>query len=96
MAPDGHRCGTRGFIEFHHLDPRAAGGKATVDRIALRCRAHNQYEAEVFFGPGREYVAGMERVDTDGMCQERAIPDSFLFRNERSGGMNRPPEVGPA
>ena len=28
----------------------ARGGRATVDRMRLRCRAHNQYEAERAFG----------------------------------------------
>jgi 5-methylcytosine-specific restriction endonuclease McrA len=44
------RCGETAFLEFHHVDPYAAGGAATVDNIQLRCRAHNQYEARVFFG----------------------------------------------
>jgi hypothetical protein len=35
--------------------PYAVGGKPTVDNIQLRCRAHNRYEATLFFGPGREY-----------------------------------------
>jgi hypothetical protein len=26
------------------------GGAATVDNIQLRCRAHNQYEARLYFG----------------------------------------------
>jgi hypothetical protein len=29
------------FLEFHHVVPRAAGGRATADNIQLRCRAHN-------------------------------------------------------
>ncbi|HLG54749.1 MAG TPA: HNH endonuclease signature motif containing protein [Vicinamibacterales bacterium] len=45
------RCTERGFLEFHHIVPYAAGGEATVETIALRCRAHNQYEAEQDFGP---------------------------------------------
>jgi hypothetical protein len=46
----GQRCPERGFLELHHLAPFAAGGAATVDNISLRCRQHNAYEAEVFFG----------------------------------------------
>jgi hypothetical protein len=42
-------CGETAFIEFHHVAPYAAGGAATVDNIELRCRAHNQYEARLFF-----------------------------------------------
>jgi hypothetical protein len=55
VAKDGHRCGERRFLEFHHLVPRAAGGRATVDNIELRCRAHNGYEVDRFFGPGWRY-----------------------------------------
>jgi hypothetical protein len=44
------RCTARAFLEYHHIVPYASGGKATVDNIALRCRAHNAYEAQLFFG----------------------------------------------
>jgi hypothetical protein len=53
VSKSGHRCGERRFLEFHHVVPHAAGGKPTVDTIALRCRAHNGYEVDLFFGPGR-------------------------------------------
>ena len=43
------RCGETAFLEYHHLQPYAAGGKATVENIELRCRAHNAYEAHLFF-----------------------------------------------
>ena len=45
------RCDERGFLEFHHRQPFAAGGEMTVDNLELRCRTHNAYEAELFFGP---------------------------------------------
>ena len=51
VARDGRHCSERSFLEFHHLRPFAQGGEATVENIALRCRAHNAYEAEVVFGP---------------------------------------------
>ena len=44
------RCDEKGFLEFHHVRPFADGGEATTDNIELRCRAHNQYEADLFFG----------------------------------------------
>jgi hypothetical protein len=31
--------------------PYADGGETTVENIELRCRAHNAYEAEQYFGP---------------------------------------------
>ncbi len=46
----GGRCRCRIFLEFDHVEPFARGGKATLDNIRLRCRAHNQYEAERAFG----------------------------------------------
>jgi 5-methylcytosine-specific restriction endonuclease McrA len=45
------RCTERGLLEFHHVVPFAAGGVADATNIELRCRAHNLYEAELFFGP---------------------------------------------
>jgi hypothetical protein len=45
------RCGEQAFLEFHHVKPFAAGGAATDANIELRCRAHNAYEAALFFGP---------------------------------------------
>jgi hypothetical protein len=44
------RCAERGFLELHHVVPYARGGAATVENIQLRCRAHNQFEAEEVFG----------------------------------------------
>jgi hypothetical protein len=76
VGADGHRCGERRFVEFHHLDPRALGGEATPDKISLRCRQHNDYEGRLYFGkqrhghgrplPGRpqhvpEHVGGLAR-----------------------------------
>jgi hypothetical protein len=47
VATNGQRCGETGWIEFHHVVPFTRGGEATVANIALRCRAHNQFEALV-------------------------------------------------
>ncbi len=46
----GQRCQVRARLEFDHVDPVARGGEATVSGIRLRCRSHNQYEAECTFG----------------------------------------------
>lgn len=44
------RCSETGFLEYHHVTPYADGGDATTANIQLRCRAHNAYEAEEWFG----------------------------------------------
>src|SRR5262245_38229810 len=50
VSAKGHRCESRRFLEFDHVDPVARGGQATVLGVRLRCRAHNQYGAECAFG----------------------------------------------
>src|SRR5258708_6905331 len=58
VAPNGRRCDERRFLEFHHVVPYAAGGLPTAENIQLRCRAHNDYEADLFYGPGKRRPRG--------------------------------------
>jgi 5-methylcytosine-specific restriction endonuclease McrA len=51
------RCSETGVLEFHHVRPYADGGLAVVENIELRCRAHNQYEAEQWFGAENPWTA---------------------------------------
>ena len=44
VAPDGRRCGSEHGVEFHHVQPYAAGGESTTKNIEMRCRAHNGFE----------------------------------------------------
>jgi hypothetical protein len=67
VAPTGRRCTERTFLEFHHIQPYAKQGEATVANISLRCRRHNQYEAELVFGPHRlQRDASGERAGCPG------------------------------
>jgi 5-methylcytosine-specific restriction endonuclease McrA len=50
VGTDG-RCPARAWLEFHHVVPYADGGAANASNLQLRCRAHNQYEGELMFGP---------------------------------------------
>lgn len=36
--------------ELHHVEPFALGGLMTIENVQLRCRAGNEYEAEIDFG----------------------------------------------
>ena len=58
VAPSGRRCDEQRFLEFHHVVPYAAGGLPTVENVQLRCRAHNGYEADLFYGPGKRRTRG--------------------------------------
>jgi 5-methylcytosine-specific restriction endonuclease McrA len=53
VSASGQRCAERDFLELHHIHPYALKGAATVTNIALRCRTHNAYEAEMVFGARR-------------------------------------------
>src|SRR6266568_3702703 len=51
VSPTGRRCTERTFLEFHHVQPYALQGPATLANIALRCWRHNHHEAQLVFGP---------------------------------------------
>jgi 5-methylcytosine-specific restriction endonuclease McrA len=52
VSDSGRRCEARSDLEFDHIEPVARGGESTVANLRLRCRAHNQLEAERLFGAG--------------------------------------------
>jgi len=78
VSADGHRCTERTFLEFHHVIPYARGGRATIDNISLRCRRHNQYEAELVFGSRRptrdEKRPPIDTVRFTGLPSEARTP----------------------
>jgi hypothetical protein len=49
-SESGHRCSARSLLELDHVQEVARGGRATLANLRLRCRAHNQYQAERAFG----------------------------------------------
>lgn len=44
------RCTETGFLEYHHVVPFSDGGETATHNLQLRCRAHNQYEADLWTG----------------------------------------------
>jgi hypothetical protein len=52
VGTNGRCCTESAFVEFHHVQPYAAGGEASIENIQLRCRRHNDYEARAYFGQG--------------------------------------------
>lgn len=71
VAGDGHRCESRSHLQFDHIQPVARGGGSNADNLRLRCRTHNQYEAERVFGAGfmhrmRGAARPMERSNAPG------------------------------
>jgi hypothetical protein len=74
VGPSGHRCDARRFVEFHHVDPYALGGEASVDQIQLRCRRHNDYEGQMYFGRRRRGELVPEQVETRDVPTVRSRP----------------------
>jgi hypothetical protein len=64
----GRRCRSRAWLEYHHLIPYEEGGQATVENIRLRCRAHNQYEAWVYYGSVKD-------LESNELASKVAVPE---------------------
>lgn len=56
------RCAETGFLEYHHVVPFADGGESSPSNLELRCRAHNQYEADLWFGAAQPFFARETRA----------------------------------
>ena len=50
VSEDGRPCECRQLLELDHIVPVAHGGATSVENLRLRCRTHNQLEAERIFG----------------------------------------------
>jgi len=71
VAPDGRRCSETGRLHLHHFEPFAQGGPTALENLSVRCARHNQYEAELVFGPRPDGVnpsqCDHDRADTRGL-----------------------------
>jgi hypothetical protein len=74
----GRRCASRAFLEYHHVAPYITGGAPSAVNITLRCRAHNQYEADRFFAP--------IRADMSAHHSTRPGTDNGRRTSARQGG----------
>jgi 5-methylcytosine-specific restriction endonuclease McrA len=84
VSERGQRCPARSRLELDHIDPVARGGEATVAGMRLRCRAHNQYEAERTFGAG--FMSGKRRAAVEARGQVAAHTAAL---NPASGSRGR-------
>jgi hypothetical protein len=51
------RCTETGFLEFHHVVPYVDRGETSAGNLQLRCRAHNQYEMDLWCGQAQPVAA---------------------------------------
>ena len=76
------RCTETGCLEFHHIMPYADGGETSVENLELRCRSHNAYEAEKYFGAEAPLFARERSSHQWTGCSS--------FRNELAAGRAAP------
>jgi hypothetical protein len=72
VSATGRRCSARKWLEFDHIEPVARGGEASVTGIRLRCRAHNQYQAERTFGV--DFMRHKRRSAQEGRLNAKTRP----------------------
>jgi len=99
------RCTETGLLEFHHVVPYASGGAAVAKNVELRCRAHNAYEAKLYFGPKPPLRVREERsvwpigdATRSGPSSRRKRGYQFsctLIRRERTSGVMAASELQP-
>ncbi len=96
----GRRCSSRRLLEFDHVVPFARGGEASVQGLRLRCRAHNQFEAERAFGA--EFMRGKRETARQGRGLVDPDVESALrglgcrAEEARSGAKHAAVAAGPA
>src|SRR5262249_42235523 len=83
VSETGRRCSARTFLELDHIEPVARGGKSTVENLRLRCRAHNQHEAESAFGT--DFMSNKREQARQAAAVKRALKTEAgeCFRSRR-------------
>jgi 5-methylcytosine-specific restriction endonuclease McrA len=94
VSESGHRCEARTRLEIDHIDPVARGGQSTPSRLRLRCRAHNQFEAERTYGTDfmRHKREQARRLGSEARRPERALEATGSLVREAAGHTDREPE----
>jgi len=64
VSDSGHRCEERSGLEYDHIEPVARGGGSNPGNLRLRCRGHNQLEADRVFGA--DFMNGKRRSAASG------------------------------
>ena len=72
VSREGRQCGALEYLEFHHQVPWARSREHAPSNISLRCRPHNQYEAELAFGT--EHMAAYRKSGPARPDSEEAEP----------------------
>lgn len=90
------RCNEQTRLEFHHLVPFGAGGGSTESNLELRCRAHNAFEAELYYGPEAVSAGRKRRAPRREPAAEDAAAARTRPGTSSAPADTQPPEPGPS
>jgi hypothetical protein len=82
----GRRCDERSRLEFHHRVPHGYGGDRSPENIALRCKAHNNYLAEIDYGKA---AIARHRRGSEGVSEPSAVYAVRMGQRRRDLGRAR-------
>jgi HNH endonuclease len=83
----GERCDSSHQVEVDHIDPKALGGRATVENTRAACRGHNQLAARQVFGD-----AFMDQFTR--RSRKRVSPHAHRFVGADVGGRHEARDAG--
>jgi len=87
----GHRCEATRALEFDHVVPVARGGETTAKNLRLRCRAHNQYEADLAFG--KAFMDGKRQTAKARTAKARVSRPEGVSARTAAGARRLAPEA---
>ncbi len=83
VSDNGKRCESRTSLELDHIEPVARGGESTVGNLRLRCRTHNQFEAECTFGA--KFMAGKREQAREWAARAKAEAGAKASAEAKAG-----------
>ncbi|BDG01030.1 HNH endonuclease [Anaeromyxobacter oryzae] len=83
---NGGVCGSRHRLQYDHIQPKALGGKSTIENVRLLCARHNLLAARKIFGdawmdrcaPARKATAATGRRDAGSAGARFDVPAAAL------------------
>ncbi|BDG03095.1 HNH endonuclease [Anaeromyxobacter oryzae] len=83
---NGGVCGSRHRLQYDHIQPKALGGKSTIENVRLLCARHNLLAARKIFGdawmdryaPARKATAATGRRDAGSAGARSEVPAAAL------------------
>ncbi len=87
----GRRCPAVSHLEFDHIQEIARGGTTTAANLRLRCRAHNQYTAELTYGA--EFMKNKREEARSAARREQVCASTRVTSASRASALPLPSPI---